>query len=98
MCSYAAQANELISEIETLHTYSEFGNGDVVFTTKVKDAICYGYWLNPNYGGSNKVYSALLSAFQTNTKVALTVSNGVSDQWPGSTNQYCKLIRVGLSK
>ena len=98
MYSHLAYAEDKPSTIETLYVYSEYGDGDIVFTTKNKDATCYGYWVNPNYGGAKAVYSALLSAFLADTKVELTVHKGTDEKWAGSSNHYCRVIRVALDK
>jgi len=94
--STIAAADDITSEIERLSSYSEFGGGDIIFTTKTKHATCYGYWLDPNYAGADKAYGMLLSAFHANTQVGLTLDTTVT--WPGSSNSYCKLVRTAITK
>lgn len=94
LISLSSLANEdIVSKIEKFYVMTEY-SGDVVLTTVNKGTICFGYWLRGDAPGFEQAYSALLSAYHANKAVELSVHFGQSEKWAGSTNHYCKILRV----
>lgn len=72
--------------------YSEYGGGDVLFTSAGSIAGCYGFWLRPTDPGFKETFSTLLTAYVT--KSTLRVWAHDDSIWGGSTNAYCRVYRL----
>ena len=85
------------SKIDTIGTYSTFGNGDVVFQLDTQTTGCEGgFWLRESDPGFNSNLSLLLSAFHADTTLSLAAH---TDQlWTGSATKYCRIDWLKLSK
>ena len=85
------------SKIDTLSTYSTFGNGDVVFQLDVQITECEGgFWLRESDPGFKSNLSLLLSAFHADTKLSLAAH---TDQlWNGAATKYCRIDWLKLRK
>jgi hypothetical protein len=45
-----------------IHTYPNFGTGDVVFSLVTPVSGCSGFWLNPSEPGFKQTYTTLMAA------------------------------------
>lgn len=89
--SYALEASP-VSTITRFISYSQIGNGDVVFRIKNPTVGCFGYWMNKADPGFEANLSMALAAFHSKTSVKI---QGHEDQkWGGSGNFWCKLYAI----
>jgi len=86
----AALTDDPVGKITQLHTYSDFGNGDIVIKVESPPASCPGgFWIRPTDPGAKASYANALAAFHAGAAVRIGSYN---DQlWAGSATAYCRL-------
>ncbi|MEI8594388.1 hypothetical protein [Photobacterium sp. Hal280] len=96
--SYAFDVNYVgsgASTIKMIHSYSEYGGGDVIFRLAESETTSCpsGYWLRKTDPGFDANLSMLIAAFHAKSRV---VVYGLPDEiWPGSqTGKYCHLYAI----
>lgn len=98
-CSYATANEPSVETIITeIHSYPEYGNGDVIFKVAHQGDICKGYWLAPSTPGFAANLSLLLSAFHSESKVRIWGQTQSDKKWDGSGTHFCKLYNISLIK
>lgn len=76
--------------VATIHTYTDFGGGDVVFQVDGSFGGCYGYWLSPALdAGFKQVYAMLLMVKAMGATVVVYADE--TDLWSGSGSNYCRV-------
>jgi hypothetical protein len=83
-----------VGTLTQLWSYTDFGNGDVIFQVASPLASCQdGFWLRMTDPGAKTTYAQLLSAWHTRQPLHL---HAYDDQlWTGSsTGRYCRLYLV----
>lgn len=68
--SYALEASP-VSTISRFISYSQFGDGDVVFRIKNSTVGCFGYWMNKADPGFEANLSMALAAFHSKSSVKI---------------------------
>jgi hypothetical protein len=87
-----------LSEIQALHSYTNFGNADVVFVLQSTSGTCKGYWFNKDDAGYQSNMSMLLAAYQANTKLQVHGHEEIQSKWTGADNHFCRLYSVSYSR
>lgn len=87
-----------VSEIQDLHSYTNFGNADVVFVLQSTSGICKGYWFNKDDAGYQSNLSMLIAAYQANTKLQVHGHEEHNSKWTGAENHFCRLYSVTYSR
>ncbi|QUJ69864.1 hypothetical protein KDD30_16970 (plasmid) [Photobacterium sp. GJ3] len=83
-----------VSTIKILHSYSEYGGGDVYFTlTEPETTACpNGYWLRKTDPGFEANLSMAIAAYHAKSSIE---AYGLSDEiWSGSNGKYCRLYAI----
>ncbi|WP_303455175.1 hypothetical protein [Photobacterium sp. 2_MG-2023] len=96
--TYAVDMNFVgssVSTIKTIHSYSEFGGGDVYLKLAEPETTSCpsGYWLRKTDPGFDANLSMAIAAFHAKSRV---IAYGLPDEmWPGSpTGKYCHLYAI----
>ncbi|WP_330960985.1 hypothetical protein [Photobacterium sp. 53610] len=94
--SYAVNQNYIgstVSTIKEVTSYSEYGDGDVVFKLASPEATCpSGYWLRKTDPGFQANLSMVIAAYQAKTSV---MAFGLPDEiWSGSKGKYCRMYAI----
>lgn len=78
-----------------INTYTEFGNGDVVFRLTNNVAGCEaGFWLSPSQLGFKTNVAFIMQARATGETI--TVGGNDALIWNGSAGRYCKVDWVSI--
>ncbi len=93
-----AVERSLISEVQAIHSYTNFGNADVVFVLQSTSGTCKGYWFNRDDAGYQSNLSMLLAAYQANTKLQVHGHEEIQSKWTGSENHFCRLYSVTYTR
>ncbi|TMP38213.1 hypothetical protein [Pseudoalteromonas rubra] len=93
--TFAAVKGSSKTTVATLITYSQYGQGDVVFKLAAPEESCPdGYWMKKADPGFEANLSVLLSAYHAKSKV---IARGHDDKvWAGSAGKYCLLYSIEL--
>ncbi|KNC66865.1 hypothetical protein [Pseudoalteromonas ardens] len=93
--TFASVKGSTKTTVTTLITYSQYGQGDIVFKLAAPEESCAdGYWMKKSDPGFDANLSALLSAYHAKSKV---IARGHDDQiWAGSSGRYCLLYSIEL--
>lgn len=95
LTAFSAKANYVgssLTEIVSIISYNQYGDGDVIFRLKKTMPPCTGYWLTKSDAGFQANLSMLVSAFQAKTQVKVYGSPAL--KWKGSSGVYCKLYSL----
>ena len=87
-----------LSEIQALHSYTNFGNADVVVVLKNTSGVCKGYWFNKDDAGYQSNLSMLIAAYQANTKLQVHGHEEIQSKWTGTETHFCKLYSITYSR
>jgi hypothetical protein len=96
-CSISVAASAMILtppvRIKTFTTYTDYGNGDVVFLADTTFPGCDGFWLSPADAGFKQAYAALMMVKASDTSVVLYAYD--TSLWPGSASvKYCRIRTI----
>ncbi len=91
--SYALETTGT-TKINRIVSYTNHGNGDVIFTVKSPISACTGYWLSKDDSGFNANLSMIIAAFQSQSNLIVSGDSDEEQKWTGSTSNYCKLESV----
>jgi hypothetical protein len=75
--------------VTKFHTYTDYGNGDVVFNVDATFAGCDGFWLSPADPGFKQAYAALMMVKAAGMSVVVFAYD--TQLWPGSGDKYCRV-------
>lgn len=82
--------------ITQIHSFSDSGSGDVVFTVSTALTGCAGgFWLRPSDAGFKAIYSSLLLSYANHTPILISAYN--DSIWTGSTANYCRVYDFNLA-
>ena len=83
----------LETKINAVISYSEFGDGDVIFTIENPIPECsHGYWLKKVDPGFQANLSMVIAAYQAKNPVVIY---GIPEEiWPGSSGKACHLYNI----
>jgi hypothetical protein len=91
----ATEINSTTTQVGYVHTYPNFGNGDVIFSLAAPVSGCSGFWLSPSDPGFKQAYGMLITAKATQASVMVWADP--NQIWPGSpSGQYCRLTVLRL--
>ena len=91
---YANASTTGTTKINRIVSYTNHGNGDVIFTVKSPISACTGYWLSKDDSGFNANLSMIIAAFQSQSNLIISGDSDEEQKWTGSTSSYCKLESV----
>jgi hypothetical protein len=79
------------------YAYSNYDNGDFVFSTSIAAPGCStGWYVKPTDGGYRAIIATVLTAQAVGLQVIVYGDN--TDLWTGSpSGQYCRVQAVGLA-
>lgn len=78
-----------VVNVTRIQSYTEYGDGDVVFDVDTAVAGCNGFWLRPIDKGFKQTFAVLLMAKASGIPVVVYAHD---DQlWSGSTDKYCRV-------
>lgn len=85
------------TSITAIESYSEYGEGDVIFSIDNPHSSCpRGYWMKKSDPGFHANLSLLLSSFHAQSTV---VVRGHDDNiWGGSITTFCHLYSIRIIK
>ncbi len=87
-----------VSEVQAIHSYTNFGHADVVVVLQNSSDVCKGYWFNKDDAGYQSNLSMLLAAFQANTKLQVHGHEEIQSKWTGSETHFCRLYSVTYTR
>jgi hypothetical protein len=70
--------------VTKIHSYTDYGAGDVIFNVDATIAGCEGFWLKPSDAGFKQTYAALLMAKAAGIPVVVYAYD--NDLWAGGPN------------
>ncbi len=82
------------AKIIAMETYTEYGNGDVIFSISPSEATCSdGYYLRKVDPGYDANLSMLMAAYHADTMVVVRGRN--TDRWDGAPDKdFCKVYSI----
>jgi hypothetical protein len=94
--SVAAEVTAAVGRIVHLYTFTDFGNGDVVFATQSVPPTCQdGFWVRMTDPGAKTAVAQIMAAFHSGAALNIWASD--SDIWSGSSGRFCRVTVVRVS-
>lgn len=81
-----------ITQVTYIQPYTQFGSGDVLFSTTTLASGCDGFWLAPSDPGFKQVLSTLEMAKAAENN--LIVYADEHQIWSGSASRFCKVLLI----
>lgn len=94
--SFAAVQQTVVTKVNNVEQYTNYGGGDVTFKVDDPPGGCFAFWLSPDDNGYWSSFAVLLSAFHKQSSVAVLYYD--DKMWTGSNANHCKVYLIGLRR
>jgi hypothetical protein len=92
----AAEVAAAAGRVVHLYAFTDFGNGDVVFTTQTVPSTCQdGFWVRMTDPGAKTTVAQIMAAFHSGVAMHIWASD--TDIWSGSSGRFCRVTVIRVS-